>query len=237
MASWPPALREMLYLQLPEEGAKNAGERRPIALLPQVYRLWSACCRADVLEWRQLCKDRGARTKCYERVPLGMLEQFAKESGYPLYTLNVALNMYRGQRRILVQGAWLTVSTGSLLILVGVRVSSVSLGMKLTTRSSGILRCLCKEVADSRPDFQRLASGLATQTLRQLKLPLMLLLEGYGMKLVPTPSMMLATCVLAVERLTPAWAAEWREVALPASALEAPPCVKLHGLLPAPEKQ
>eukprot|EP00971_Amphidinium_carterae_P303920 6039280-Amphidinium_carterae.1 len=48
-ASWPPDLREMLYLQLPKEGAKNAGERRPIALLPQLYRLWSACCRADVL--------------------------------------------------------------------------------------------------------------------------------------------------------------------------------------------
>eukprot|EP00971_Amphidinium_carterae_P240579 4776157-Amphidinium_carterae.7 len=43
----------------PKEGAKNAGERRPIALLPQVYRLWSACCRADVLKWHQLCKDRG----------------------------------------------------------------------------------------------------------------------------------------------------------------------------------
>eukprot|EP00971_Amphidinium_carterae_P153933 3052648-Amphidinium_carterae.2 len=28
----------------------------------------------------------------------------------------------------------------------------------------------CKEVSDSRPDFQGLASGLATQALRQLKL-------------------------------------------------------------------
>eukprot|EP00971_Amphidinium_carterae_P279337 5545376-Amphidinium_carterae.1 len=108
MASWPPALREMLYLQLPKEGAKNAGERRPIALLPQ---------------WRQLCKDRGetpvgqsaldetfARvfldcSKCYERVPLSMLEQLAIESGCPLCALNVALNMYSGQRRMLVQGA------------------------------------------------------------------------------------------------------------------------------------
>eukprot|EP00971_Amphidinium_carterae_P320180 6364487-Amphidinium_carterae.3 len=35
VASWPPALREMLYLQLPKEGAKNAGKKRPIALLPQ----------------------------------------------------------------------------------------------------------------------------------------------------------------------------------------------------------
>eukprot|EP00971_Amphidinium_carterae_P060505 1197579-Amphidinium_carterae.1 len=37
--------------------------------------------------------------------PLSMLEQFAIESGYPLYALNVALNMCSGQRRILVQGA------------------------------------------------------------------------------------------------------------------------------------
>eukprot|EP00971_Amphidinium_carterae_P171455 3398698-Amphidinium_carterae.1 len=41
----------------------------------------------------------------YEQVPLSMLEQFAIESGYPPYALNVALNIYSGQRRILVQGA------------------------------------------------------------------------------------------------------------------------------------
>eukprot|EP00971_Amphidinium_carterae_P225881 4479955-Amphidinium_carterae.1 len=35
----------------------------------------------------------------------------------------------------------------------------------------------------------------------------------------------------------PACAAERREVALPASVLDAPPCVKLHGLLPAPQRQ
>eukprot|EP00971_Amphidinium_carterae_P046794 922081-Amphidinium_carterae.1 len=44
-------------------------------------------------------------SKCYKRVPLRMLEEFALESGYPLYALNVALNMYSGNRRILVQGA------------------------------------------------------------------------------------------------------------------------------------
>eukprot|EP00971_Amphidinium_carterae_P326446 6457234-Amphidinium_carterae.2 len=88
-------------------------ERRPIVLLPQVYRLWSACCRADsLLAWRQLCKDRvetpvrqGALdetfdlaslteersaagqhqagldcSKCYERVPLRWLEEFAVDS-------------------------------------------------------------------------------------------------------------------------------------------------------------
>eukprot|EP00971_Amphidinium_carterae_P123148 2438481-Amphidinium_carterae.1 len=33
--TWPKAIREMLYLQLPKEGARDAGERRSIALLPQ----------------------------------------------------------------------------------------------------------------------------------------------------------------------------------------------------------
>eukprot|EP00971_Amphidinium_carterae_P331209 6464641-Amphidinium_carterae.1 len=56
---WPLAIREMLYLQLPKEGARDAGERRPIALLPQVYRLWCALCRRDVREWRARCTGRG----------------------------------------------------------------------------------------------------------------------------------------------------------------------------------
>eukprot|EP00971_Amphidinium_carterae_P332197 6466234-Amphidinium_carterae.1 len=108
---------------------------RPIALLPQVYRLGSAPCRSDVFTWRQLCKERGETplghgaldetfdlaylteertaaaqhhpgfsltSKCYARAQICMLEEFALESGYPLYTLNVAFNMYSGNRRILV---------------------------------------------------------------------------------------------------------------------------------------
>eukprot|EP00971_Amphidinium_carterae_P132996 2633569-Amphidinium_carterae.1 len=35
----------------------------------------------------------------------------------------------------------------------------------------------------------------------------------------------------------PAWAAERREVAFPTYAFEAPPCVKLHGLLLVPQRQ
>eukprot|EP00971_Amphidinium_carterae_P223933 4443422-Amphidinium_carterae.2 len=52
-----------------------------------------------------------------------------------------------------------------------------------------------------------------------------------------------ANCVEAVEDLAhivhhcPTWHAERHEVGLPASALEAPLCVKLHGLLPAPPRQ
>eukprot|EP00971_Amphidinium_carterae_P294640 5850538-Amphidinium_carterae.1 len=44
-------------------------------------------------------------SKCYERVPLAQLEQFAIERGFPLHALNCALNMYSGNRRILLQGA------------------------------------------------------------------------------------------------------------------------------------
>eukprot|EP00971_Amphidinium_carterae_P269214 5340738-Amphidinium_carterae.2 len=56
---WPEQLREMLYLQLPKDGAREAGQRRPIALLPQVYRLWRAACKQDVKQWRQVCRARG----------------------------------------------------------------------------------------------------------------------------------------------------------------------------------
>eukprot|EP00971_Amphidinium_carterae_P182581 3623533-Amphidinium_carterae.1 len=120
---------------------------------------------------------------------------------------------------------------------------------------------LCEEfieVADSRLDFQGLDSILATQTLRQLKL------DGQSQKdsikfalnaalggvwhearanSVYDVGDMCVRCGEAVEDLEhivhhcPAWAAERSEVALPASALEALPCVKLHGLLPAPKKQ
>eukprot|EP00971_Amphidinium_carterae_P351193 6491966-Amphidinium_carterae.1 len=44
-------------------------------------------------------------SKCYERIPLQKLEAFALESGYPLYALYAALDMYAGRRRVLLQGA------------------------------------------------------------------------------------------------------------------------------------
>eukprot|EP00971_Amphidinium_carterae_P339118 6476750-Amphidinium_carterae.1 len=56
---WLAELHEVLYLQLPKDGAREAGQRRPIAPLPQVYRLWSAACKKDALQWRQVCRDRG----------------------------------------------------------------------------------------------------------------------------------------------------------------------------------
>eukprot|EP00971_Amphidinium_carterae_P067577 1338164-Amphidinium_carterae.4 len=57
--TWPQDIREMMYLQLPQEGARDAGERRPITLLPQVYRLWCALCRQDVRTWRAGCAGWG----------------------------------------------------------------------------------------------------------------------------------------------------------------------------------
>eukprot|EP00971_Amphidinium_carterae_P238978 4743890-Amphidinium_carterae.1 len=44
-------------------------------------------------------------SKCYERIPFSGLDEFAIETGYPLHALSVALNMYSGKGRILVQGA------------------------------------------------------------------------------------------------------------------------------------
>eukprot|EP00971_Amphidinium_carterae_P050241 990069-Amphidinium_carterae.1 len=49
---WPEELRELLYLQLPKEGATQAGQRRPIALLPMVYRVWAAWQKHRINEWR-----------------------------------------------------------------------------------------------------------------------------------------------------------------------------------------
>eukprot|EP00971_Amphidinium_carterae_P317819 6318007-Amphidinium_carterae.1 len=132
---WPDQLRELLYLQLPKDGAKEAGQRRPIALLPMIYRIWAAWQKHRVTEWRGLCTSRGETpvgtgaldeafalaaeaerattcgepfaavfldcSKCYERVDLALLEQSAVEAGFPLEALQLALDMYRGRRRIL----------------------------------------------------------------------------------------------------------------------------------------
>eukprot|EP00971_Amphidinium_carterae_P244928 4863188-Amphidinium_carterae.1 len=73
-----------------------------------------SCCSGHHVSTPQTeCRDRGEVpagifldcSKCHERVPLAKLEQFALERGFPLYALNVALNMYSGHRRILIQGA------------------------------------------------------------------------------------------------------------------------------------
>eukprot|EP00971_Amphidinium_carterae_P069250 1370311-Amphidinium_carterae.2 len=44
-------------------------------------------------------------SKCYERVDLDKLERAAEAARFPLEALRLALHMYRGRRRILVNGA------------------------------------------------------------------------------------------------------------------------------------
>eukprot|EP00971_Amphidinium_carterae_P223515 4434872-Amphidinium_carterae.1 len=98
--------------QLPKPGATGAGERRPIALLPVVYR------------WRERRAQQGGRgaldeafelslaveehsrkgssvagvfldcSKYYERVSLDLLETAAREADFPPSILRVALDMY-----------------------------------------------------------------------------------------------------------------------------------------------
>eukprot|EP00971_Amphidinium_carterae_P349340 6490968-Amphidinium_carterae.4 len=75
---WPKDIREMMYLQLPKERARDAGERRPIAPLLQVYRLRRALCRHDVKQWRARCTSRGE--VLVERGALDETFEFALET-------------------------------------------------------------------------------------------------------------------------------------------------------------
>eukprot|EP00971_Amphidinium_carterae_P010407 205460-Amphidinium_carterae.1 len=86
-------LVELLYLKYPEKGALD--ETFDVAYLTEERSAAGQHQPGVFLD----C------SKCYERVPLRVFEEFAIESGYPLYALNVALNMYSGAKRILVQGA------------------------------------------------------------------------------------------------------------------------------------
>ena len=54
---WPAQVKNLLYLQLPKPGATTAGTRRPIALLPMLYRIWAATRKRDLQVWRD--KQRG----------------------------------------------------------------------------------------------------------------------------------------------------------------------------------
>eukprot|EP00971_Amphidinium_carterae_P147522 2923579-Amphidinium_carterae.1 len=111
MVSWPPALQEMLTSSFPKKERRTLGREG----LLHCFRK-SIGCGQLVVELMCLSGDSFAKTeetllsgkhtaagqhqagvfldcsKCYERVPLSMLEQFAIESGYPLYALNVALD-------------------------------------------------------------------------------------------------------------------------------------------------
>eukprot|EP00971_Amphidinium_carterae_P125128 2479197-Amphidinium_carterae.1 len=63
-------------------------------------QVWLPCCTS----WTDQYSHSNTRldfldcSKCYERVPLPMLEEFALESGYPLYAPHVALKVHSGNR-------------------------------------------------------------------------------------------------------------------------------------------
>eukprot|EP00971_Amphidinium_carterae_P339833 6477839-Amphidinium_carterae.1 len=44
-------------------------------------------------------------SKCYDRVNLTLLEESVESAGFPSAALRLAIDMYRGRRRILVNGA------------------------------------------------------------------------------------------------------------------------------------
>eukprot|EP00971_Amphidinium_carterae_P257184 5105820-Amphidinium_carterae.1 len=124
---WPKAIREMLYLQLPKEGAREAGERWPADLLPQtrcprvegtVYRPWRSAGLDETFDLAYETEQTTAGaagvpqagifldcSKCYKRIPLQKLEAFALESGNPWYALYAALDMRSGRQRVFIQGA------------------------------------------------------------------------------------------------------------------------------------
>eukprot|EP00971_Amphidinium_carterae_P075895 1499558-Amphidinium_carterae.1 len=112
----------MLYLQLPKEEAREAGERRPIALMPQVCLLWCALCRRDVRAWRARCTARG-------EVPVGRgwdllgLQQMLREdtleqvgglcSGKRLPTLPETCTRALSQPVTTMHAAWVWTRCGS----------------------------------------------------------------------------------------------------------------------------
>eukprot|EP00971_Amphidinium_carterae_P331897 6465724-Amphidinium_carterae.3 len=62
-------------------------------------------------------------SKCYERVDLTFLEESAREAGFPLQALRLAIDMYRGRRRTLVNGAISEPVEASLIPASQLRVS------------------------------------------------------------------------------------------------------------------
>eukprot|EP00971_Amphidinium_carterae_P018619 367147-Amphidinium_carterae.1 len=112
-ASWPTTKREMLLWSAAcrsdvlawRQLCKDHGET-PVGqgALDELFDL------AYITEERSAAGQHQAGvfldcSKRYERAPVRKLEEFALESRYPCYALNVALNMYSGNRRVLVQGA------------------------------------------------------------------------------------------------------------------------------------
>eukprot|EP00971_Amphidinium_carterae_P302393 6008734-Amphidinium_carterae.1 len=91
------------YLQLPKEGATQAGRRRPIALLPMMDQVWAAWQKHRITEWRTQCANRGETPVGFfwllevlraSRIDLIFLEESAQRAGFPLEALSLAIDMY-----------------------------------------------------------------------------------------------------------------------------------------------
>eukprot|EP00971_Amphidinium_carterae_P018737 369411-Amphidinium_carterae.1 len=92
-------------------------------------------------------------------------------------------------------------------------------------------RVLLATVAANRPYFRGLETGLSTQTFRQLKRSANKT-EDIGELCVRCKDE--AADLSHIVFRCPHWHKERREVELPEDDVNTPPCVKLHGLLPAP---
>eukprot|EP00971_Amphidinium_carterae_P218402 4335035-Amphidinium_carterae.1 len=92
VGAWPEVLRGMFYLQLPNESAKNASERRPIALLPLQATEVMVCHLAldETFDLAYMTEERNAAgqhqagaflvcSKRYLHVPLCSLEELPQE--------------------------------------------------------------------------------------------------------------------------------------------------------------
>ena len=135
---WPEQLRCPEGLLLPKAGAKDPGdptERRPIWLLPMLYRVWAAgrartfarwCASwdgspdqgAEQLAWElaldlELAEASGEEIagaaldwrKAFDRVPLSHAEALLRRAGIPEWLLRPVLAAYTAPRRLRVADA------------------------------------------------------------------------------------------------------------------------------------
>ena len=135
---WPGGLDLDLVAMLPKGGSDEPGDRRPMVLLPVVYRLWAAARAGPLRDWLKvagLLGDGGRRrsaeslalgtaveiavvraldlalaglavdwSKCYDRLPLGVLRLVADAAGLPEALVGPMLAAYGHRRRVVSKG-------------------------------------------------------------------------------------------------------------------------------------
>ena len=135
---WPADLSCNMVAMLPKGGTADPADRRPVVLLPVVYRLWAALRAAEMRLWLAktgvLRPDGALRaadsqayelglilaeakaqekvlaglatdwSKCYDRLPLGVLGEVAEASGISPRVSGPMLAAYANPRRVCVDG-------------------------------------------------------------------------------------------------------------------------------------